>query len=141
MANFDIAFRRTISAEGGYVNDPVDKGGETYMGISRKAHPASKIWSYIDKVDKSGKTNKQITAELKKNNWLTYEVKQIYKKDYWDKFQLDKCKFQKMANEIFDDAINRGIGAAAYLVCVVLGIPPKRKITNELLKALREYEG
>ena len=31
MANFDIAFRRTISAEGGYVNDPDDKGGETYM--------------------------------------------------------------------------------------------------------------
>ena len=68
MANFDIAFRRTISAEGGYVNDPNDKGGETYMGISRRAHPTSKIWTYIDKVDKKGKTNKQITAILKTNN-------------------------------------------------------------------------
>ena len=34
MANFDIAFNRTIIAEGGYVNDPDDKGKETYMGIS-----------------------------------------------------------------------------------------------------------
>lgn len=139
MANFDIAFRRTISAEGGYVNDPNDKGGETYMGISRKAHPTSTIWSTIDKVDKKGKTNKQITKELKKNNWLTHEVRKIYKADYWDKFELDYCRLQRMANEIFDDAVNRGIGAAAYLACIVLGIPAKKKITKELLYAIKYY--
>lgn len=136
MANFDIAFRRTVSAEGGYVNDPDDKGGETYMGISRKAHPTSKIWSYIDKVNKKGKTNKQITEELKKNNWITHEVRLIYKADYWDKFHLDRCRFQRISNEIFDDAVNRGIGAAAYTACGLLGIPPQRKITPQLINKL-----
>ena len=40
MANFDIAFRRTISAEGGYVNDPDDKGAfkdEDELKVSYKA--------------------------------------------------------------------------------------------------------
>lgn len=137
MANFDIAFRRTISAEGGYVNDPDDKGGETYMGISRRAHPSSKIWTYIDKVEKKGKTNRQITAELKKNNWLTAEVKKIYKESYWDKFQLDKCRLQKISNEIFDDAVNRGVGAAAYIACIVLNIPAQKRVTQELLNKLK----
>lgn len=139
MANFDIAFRRTISAEGGYVNDPNDKGGETYMGISRKAHPTSIIWNTIDKVDKKGKTNKQITNELKKNNWLTHQIKNIYKADYWDKFELDYCRLQRMANEIFDDAVNRGVGAAAYLAAITLGVPAQKKITKELLYAIRYY--
>lgn len=139
MANFDIAYKRTIGAEGGYGNHPNDKGGETYMGISRRAHPDSKIWEIIDKVDKTGKTNRQISAELKKNTWLTHYVKDIYKKDYWNKFELDKVNYQRIANEIFDDAVNRGIGAAAYTCHIILGMPPQRKITKELLEKLKNY--
>lgn len=139
MANFDIAYKRTVNSEGGYGNHPNDKGGETYMGISRRAHPNSKIWEIIDKVDKKGKTNRQITAELKKNTWLTHYVKDIYKKDYWNVFELDKVKSQRVANEIFDDAVNRGIGAAAYLCSLILGLTPQKKITKELLEKLKEY--
>ena len=109
------------------------------MGISRRAHPDSKIWEIIDKVDKTGKTNRQITAELKKNTWLTHYVKDIYKKDYWNKFELDKVNYQRIANEIFDDAVNRGIGAAAYTCHIILGMPPQRKITKELLEKLKNY--
>ena len=39
MANFDEEFNRIIFVEGGYVNDKDDAGGETYLGISRKANP------------------------------------------------------------------------------------------------------
>ena len=140
MAKFDIAYQRTIAAEGGYVNDPNDKGGETYMGISRKAHPNSSIWRIIDKVDKKGKTNKQITTELRKNNHLTHQIKLIYKEKYWDVFELDDCKMQRFANEIFDDAVNRGIGSAAYLTCIVLGIRPQKKVTKELINKIKSYD-
>lgn len=139
MANFDIAYKRTVSAEGGYAHHPNDKGGETYMGISRRAHPDAKIWEIIDKIDKKGKSNLQISAELKKNTWLTHYVKEIYKKDYWNKFELDKVKYQRVANEIFDDAVNRGIGAAAYTCHIILGMPPQRKITRQLLDNLANY--
>ena len=37
MADFRLAYKKIEAAEGGYVNDPDDKGGETYKGISRKA--------------------------------------------------------------------------------------------------------
>ena len=33
MASFTKAFAKTVAAEGGYVNNPNDKGGETYMGM------------------------------------------------------------------------------------------------------------
>jgi lysozyme family protein len=36
---FSTYVRYVISNEGGYVNDPADKGGETKFGISKKSHP------------------------------------------------------------------------------------------------------
>ena len=37
--SFDRAFVTTMQSEGGYVNNPKDPGGETYMGISRNNYP------------------------------------------------------------------------------------------------------
>ncbi len=34
--NFDLAFDRLVTSEGGYVNDPADPGGETKFGISKR---------------------------------------------------------------------------------------------------------
>lgn len=52
MANFNEEFKKVILVEGGYVNDPDDAGGETYLGISRRYNPNSKIWNIIDNVKK-----------------------------------------------------------------------------------------
>lgn len=139
MATFDIAYRRTLGTEGGYVNDPRDRGGETYMGISRKAHPNSDIWTIIDKVDKKGKTNRAITNILKRNTQLTHKVKMIYKNEYWDVFMLDYCKSQKLANEIFDDAVNRGVANAAYLLHRMFNLTPVKKVTPALLEKIRSH--
>jgi len=35
MAKFKISHERTGGFEGGYVNDPDDRGGETAFGIAR----------------------------------------------------------------------------------------------------------
>ena len=50
MANFEDEFNRIIFVEGGYVNDPSDAGGETYLGISRKANPYWKGWEMVDTI-------------------------------------------------------------------------------------------
>ena len=50
MADFRESFNKVILAEGGYVNDPDDKGGETYLGISRVNHPYSTMWDIIDAI-------------------------------------------------------------------------------------------
>lgn len=109
MANFDEAIQIILDNEGGYVNDPDDAGGETYMGISRKAHPKSKIWQYVDKLTAKYKTNKTITKYLKQNAEVTKLVKDIYKKSYWNPLNLDKEKSQRLANQLFDNAVNMGV--------------------------------
>ena len=54
-----------------------------------------------------------------------------------NKFELDDCKSQKFSNEIFDDAVNRGVGMAAYIACIVLNLPAQKKVTKELLWKLK----
>ena len=111
MASFKEAFEKVVFNEGGYVNDPDDAGGETYMGISRKAHPNAIIWKHIDKITAKYKTAKTITKYLKQNTELTHEIEAIYKSDYWARFNLDKEKSQRLANQIFDSAVNCGVSA------------------------------
>ena len=138
MADFNKSFEKLILTEGGYVNDPKDKGGETYLGISRVHHPDSLIWPLIDNVKELHGT-KGITKVLKGNEIITSEVKDIYKKDYWDKFDLDNVNNQKIAHEIFDDAVNRGVSAATKTLRLVLEMELNTKITDELLNKIKEY--
>lgn len=138
MANFDKSFNKLILTEGGYVNDPKDKGGETYLGISRVHHPDSLMWPLIDNVKETYGT-KEITKILKENDIITNEARDIYKKDYWDKFDLDNVNNQKIAHEIFDDAVNRGVKAATKTLELVLEMDITGKITDELLNNIKEY--
>lgn len=138
MADFNISFNKIILTEGGYVNDPYDKGGETYLGISRVHHPDSLMWPLIDEIKELYGT-KNITSRLKENNIITAEAREIYKKDYWDKLRLDEIPNQRVAHEVFDDAVNRGVGAAIKTIKLVLGLPIDTKFDNETFEKLLEY--
>lgn len=116
MADFDKAFEKVIFKEGGYVNDKDDAGGETYMGISRVHNPNSLIWYIVDKVTAKYKKVSDINRELKKDEELTALVKALYKSDYWSPFNLNKEKSQRLANQIFDNAVNRGVSATKKLI-------------------------
>lgn len=72
--------------DGGYTNDPVDPGGETKWGISKRAHPDIDI--------------KSLTKE---------EALIIYEKEYWLKVGADKMD-KRMAIVCFDSAVNCGVG-------------------------------
>ena len=138
MANFKEEFEKIVLTEGGYVNDPDDAGGETYLGISRKHHPYSPIWSIID--DYTNRFfDREITKNLKKNKKVTKLVSDIYKYEYWDIFDLDSVPNQKIAHEIFDDAVNRGVKNAIILAEQVMGMTPTGKITDALLYNLKRY--
>lgn len=138
MANFKIAFDRTMKHEGGYANDPDDRGGETYMGISRKYHPTCGIWKYVDAAKATSKTTQIINNTLKKNASAQNIVMIFYKQKFWDIFELDKVKRQSVANEIFDDAVNRGVGAATKLAKSIFGLRADSKITKEFLIKLQQ---
>ena len=72
--------------DGGYTNDPVDPGGETKWGISKRAHPDIDI--------------KSLTKE---------EALIIYEKEYWLKVGADTME-KRLAITCFDSAVNCGVG-------------------------------
>jgi len=53
VSDFDKCFGNTMGKEGGYSNNPDDKGGETYKGISRKNWPKWGGWQIIDNTKKT----------------------------------------------------------------------------------------
>lgn len=142
MANFNKAFTKVIKAEGGYVNDPNDKGGETYLGVSRRANPKSEIWKYIDEIKKANpaaKTNKELTTILKKDNRIEPIVKALYKNDYWDKVRGDEIISQKVAEQLFDMAVNAGVLRAIRLMSDVVNSWPTSIATDNFIKAVNNY--
>lgn len=140
MANYNIAYNKVIKVEGGYVNDPDDAGGETYMGISRKFNPNAKFWRIIDEIKSKNKsiTNKEMNAILKKNNSIIGEIKNIYKNKYWDKLYLDNLNSQKIAEELFDTAVNMGVSVAVKILQNSLRVRTDGKMTNDLIKQINE---
>lgn len=116
MANFNSAFKLIIKHEGGYVNDKDDAGGETYMGISRKAHPQSDIWNIIDDIKSKCNNVSELNKQLSTNKTIIKSVKEIYKTQYWDSFKLDNMDSQKLANQIFDNAVNMGVSKTKKLI-------------------------
>ena len=99
MANFEAAFDEVIGLEGGYVNDPNDKGGETNWGIAKRWHPNVDV--------------KHLSKE---------GAKQIYWNEYWNPLQLAVVLNDDIAAEIFEQAVNMGRKQAAYHVQWSLGL-------------------
>lgn len=90
--NFETAFNVLLKVEGGLVDDPMDSGGLTKYGISKKAFP-----------------------ELDIANLTKEQAKEIYKKDYWDKCLCDELP-SSFDIVVFDTAVNMGAAKAAMLL-------------------------
>lgn len=139
MANFNIEFDKLILAEGGYVHDPDDNGGETYLGISRKYNPNWIGWKYIDKIKKQYGI-KNITSILKKDKDLTNSAKSLYKTNYWDPMELDDVPNQNIAHQMFDTCVNMGLKSAINIAQQVIGMAVTGKWSEELKYNLMRYE-
>lgn len=139
MANFNEEFDKLILAEGGYVNDKDDSGGETYLGISRKYNPKWIGWKTIDDVKKVNGT-KNITKILKQNKNLTNKASIYYKMKYWDIFRLDEIPNQKIAHQIFDTCVNMGAKSAVVIAQQVVGMSTTGVFNDELFYNLKTYK-
>ena len=93
---FDKAFLHILQVEGGYVNDPLDRGGETNYGITKKV---AEMHGYTGPM-------KLMTQNI---------AKSIYKADYWDIIHLDAIGVlsPEIALEMFDSGVNCGVRWAA----------------------------
>lgn len=110
MADFNIAYKITLNFEGGYANNPSDKGGETYMGIARNIETKWSGWSIIDNIkSKVGNSPASINAAASANIALQQLVQNVYKSSYWDTLNLTLLQDQKVANKMYDIGVNMGI--------------------------------
>ncbi len=117
MADFASAFDATMKAEGGYVNDPQDPGGETYKGIARKMNSKWDGWTLID----LAKREPNFPANLDGNLPLQEKIQNFYEINYWDKIRGDEINDQHIAECIFDFAVNAGPITSAKLAQRTVG--------------------
>lgn len=89
--SFDTEVQKILRREGGYVNNPADRGGETNFGISSRANPDVDV--------------KNLTREA---------AAALYKTRYWDAAQVDSFP-EHMQAAVFDAAVQHGAGTAAKM--------------------------
>ena len=100
-SNFDKAFDLVMKSEGGYVNDPSDRGGETNLGVTIAAWGA-----YLGRNIQPGEM-KALTKE---------QVKPFYKQMYWDKVKCGDLP-KGVDYAVFDFAVNACLERAAVRYC------------------------
>jgi lysozyme family protein len=128
MAKFDIADKITGINEGGYANNPSDRGGETYAGIARKFWGSWPGWKYIDKYKAdyaitklAGKTKLSLAGWVNASAKVPTEpvrdlVVNFYKKEFWDANRLGQINDQQVANSVYDFGVNSGKGRAVQFL-------------------------
>lgn len=96
--SFNKHIATILHHEGGYVNDPADPGGETNMGISRKAFPKEDI--------------KNMTVE---------RASAIYREKYWTPAGCDRLPAHLQGIH-FDTAVNCGVKTAIKILQAACGV-------------------
>lgn len=92
-----------LSHEGFYANVAGDRGGETYMGISRKAFPRWVGWQIIDQ-HKPLKYNQHI-----KDDNLDDIVRRFYYNNFYIKLKVDNITDELISAHLLDHAVNTGL--------------------------------
>lgn len=118
MAEFKKSYGKTKIIEGAYANDKADHGGETYKGVSRRAHPTNEIWPVID----IHKNDPDFPACLERIPGLQAGIELFYRQNYWNVHNLDLVTDQAIADALFDAAVNCGNETAVKWLQRVLNV-------------------
>lgn len=129
MARIDILWPFIKSWEGGFVNHPADPGGATNMGVTIAT------WKQQG-YDKDG------DGDIDANDLKLMtedEARQIFKKNYWDRWKAAQIKDQSLANILVDWVWSSG----AYGIKIpqrMLGVTIDGIVGPKTLAALNEQK-
>lgn len=129
MANVNELAPFILKWEGGFVNDPIDRGGATNMGVTLNT------WKSVG-YDKNG--DKKI--DVKDLKLLSKEdvVKKVLKPYYWDKWRADEINNQSIANILVDWVYTSGKYGITK-VQAMLNLKPDGVVGNKTLSAINDY--
>jgi lysozyme family protein len=118
-ANWDACLAFVLAAEGGYVDDPMDPGGATNMGITLQV---LSTWRHtaVTKAD---------VQSLGRD-----EAEAIYRANYWN---AERCSDLPAGVDlmVFDAAVNIGIGRSAKFLQSVVGVTTDGSIGPQTITA------
>jgi len=114
MAEFAPAYTAVVARdEGGYVDDPQDRGGETYRGIARRFQPDWPGWRIIDRI--TARAPGDFQADAAEVGELDRLVEAFYRERFWARYGLGQLRDQALANKVFSFLIHSEQGAGFAL--------------------------
>lgn len=128
MAKVEILAPYIKKWEGGFVNDPADRGGATNKGVTIATFEA------YCKAKSLPRPNVERLKRMTDGEWLD-----ILKTMFWDRWQADKIKSQKLANILVDWVWGSGV----YGIKIpqrILGVKQDGIVGDETLKALNAQD-
>lgn len=126
MAKAELLKPFILKWEGGFVDDPLDRGGATNKGIT-----IGTFRNFYGK-DATVEQLKHITDE----QWL-----HIFKSGYWDKWKADDIENQSIADIVVDWAWASGTVTSIKQVQKILGVAVDGIVGNDTLTAINtEYQ-
>lgn len=131
MANIENLAPFILSFEGGFVNDPSDRGGATNQGVTLTT------WRSVG-YDKDGDDD----IDVDDLRLITpYDViDKVLRPHYWDKCKADQIEDQSVANMLVDWAYNSGVGTAAKAIQRIVGCTADGIIGKVTLAAINKRE-
>jgi lysozyme family protein len=133
MADFKIAHKLTSYNEGGFQCMPDDNGnwtgGEKGVGNligTKYGISAPVLCSYL----------KREATPTDMRNLSRENAESIYKWSYWNAIRGDEINNQEQANQIYDMAVNAGVGTAINLCQRALGIAETGVMTTTTINKL-----
>jgi len=118
--SFQKALPVILKAEGGYVNDPADRGGATNKGITQKTYDAWRA-----SMRQAVRPVKEITDA---------EVALIYEKRYWLEGRCEALVWPVSLIH-FDACVNHGPGRASRMLQEAAGVQVDGKVGPKTLAA------
>ena len=128
MARVELLAPYIKKWEGGFVHDPTDAGGATNMGVT--------IGTYEVYCRKKGYPRPTVERlkKLTEKEWID-----ILKTLYWDRWQADRIKSQKVANILVDWVW----GSGKYGITIpqrLLGVEQDGVVGEKTLKAINDAD-
>lgn len=127
MADYKKLIPHILKWEGGWANDPVDKGGPTMKGITLNTY---KLYCKIK--------GKPIPTQTTLKNISQKEWEDVFKTLFWDKWQADKINSQSIANLVVDWTWGSGQWGIKYSQSV-LGVKADGIVGPKTIAAINNY--
>lgn len=134
MPYFKEALASTLAHEGGYADDPDDRGGETYRGISRKYHPDWPGWARIDEIK-----NTVSRRQLDEDPVLAAMLGDFYRPKFWTPIGGDAIEDPALACALFDCGVNLGVKKAVWFLQRALNALSKNGALSGIIQPDRAW--